>query len=512
MKTATTAAARKMATGHTFYCSPIFIVILAYCLIFKGLISFRLRQSCPETRLHLPGSLADVEKTRGFDALLKRRVRHLDSGTRVKGYFATGVTRYSNSTSTFNISGLINCGDVELNPGPDQPSSTTRKNLVWKFPCKLFMLNVRSPRNKIDDVTALLLMDSFDIVALTETWLSDDFSDSELQLDGYNNFAATDVTGEEDLRTNPKKFWSFHSLKSKARRIPPIVTYRLGSASDPAEKAFLFNECFSSVFTSLSVDHATLRNNVTHPDLSMNVSTSALEVRLGGVPQEWKTANITPVLKSDNKTMAENYGSVSLLCVPSKYQEKIIHNAIFQRVAPYLHDWQHGFIKGRSCVTGVNLRDVDFMKPPPAGNVDPKIEAAMKELVDRYRPVRQRTVRSETTKDKAGALPPAVYSSMPLCTAVTFQEDVQDNPGTGNEERVDQDTDIPRAIDEVPRITFVDESILGVVAVVAVDDVTDLPEQEDEFDTESEGDADNDTDIAFSRFGRAIRAHFCLNL
>ena len=40
------------------------------------------------------------------------------------------------------------------------------------------------------------------------------------------------------------------------------------------------------------------------------------------------------------------------------------------------------------------------------------------------------------------------------------------------------------------------------LGVVAVGDVTDLPEQEDEFDTDSESDADNDTDITFSRFGR----------
>ena len=159
--------------------------------------------------------------------------------------------------------------------------------------------------------------------------------------------------------------------------------------------------------------------------------------------------------------------------------------------------------------SGVELRDVDLMKASPAGNVDPNIEAAMKELVDRYRPVRQRTVRSESIKDKAVALPPAVYSTTPWCTRVTFRKDVQDGPGTGNEERVDQDTNIPRATNEVPRITFVDESMLG---VVAVGDVRDLPEQEDEFDTDSEGDADNDTDITFSRFGCATRAHFRLDL
>ena len=39
------------------------------------------------------------------------------------------------------------------------------------------------------------------------------------------------------------------------------------------------------------------------------------------------------------------------------------------------------------------------MKPPKAAiRIDPPIEVAMKELVDNYRPVRQRIVRSETTK------------------------------------------------------------------------------------------------------------------
>ena len=52
------------------------------------------------------------------------------------------------------------------------------------------------------------------------------------------------------------------------------------------------------------------------------------------------------------------------------------------------------------------------MKPPPVVSIDPQIETAMKELVDRYHPVRQRTVRSETKKDKAGALPPSDSTKM----------------------------------------------------------------------------------------------------
>ena len=50
------------------------------------------------------------------------------------------------------------------------------------------------------------------------------------------------------------------------------------------------------------------------------------------------------------------------------------------------------------------------------------------------------------------------------------------------------------------------------LGVVAVGDVRDLPEQKDEFDTDSEGDADNDTDITFSRFGCPTRANFRLDL
>ena len=45
----------------------------------------------------------------------------------------------------------------------------------------------------------------------------------------------------------------------------------------------------------------------------------------------------------------------------------------------------------------------------PAKNIPEAEEIAMQEWAEHHRPVRQRSVRSETTKDKAGALPPAVY-------------------------------------------------------------------------------------------------------
>ena len=59
------------------------------------------------------------------------------------------------------------------------------------------------------------------------------------------------------------------------------------------------------------------------------------------------------------------------------------------------------------------LSAISFMAPLPAEQVTPETEGQMKEWLENYRAVRQRSVRSETTKDKAGALPPAVYQMAP---------------------------------------------------------------------------------------------------
>ena len=70
--------------------------------------------------------------------------------------------------------------------------------------------------------------------------------------------------------------------------------------------------------------------------------------------------------------------------------------------------------------SSMELADVEVMKSPTAARIDPAIAVAMKELVDKYRPVRQRTVRSETTRDKAGALPPKKL----LYSTASFQSNV----------------------------------------------------------------------------------------
>ena len=59
--------------------------------------------------------------------------------------------------------------------------------------------------------------------------------------------------------------------------------------------------------------------------------------------------------------------------------------------------------------TSMPLSAAKFMTSLPAESILKEAEMTMKEWAKHYRPVRQRTVRNDTTKDKAGALPPAVY-------------------------------------------------------------------------------------------------------
>ena len=71
------------------------------------------------------------------------------------------------------------------------------------------------------------------------------------------------------------------------------------------------------------------------------------------VPVDWKTANVTPIYKKGQKEEPGNYRSVSLTSVPGKVMEQVILSAITWHVQDnqVIGPSQHGFMKGRSCLT-----------------------------------------------------------------------------------------------------------------------------------------------------------------
>ena len=76
-----------------------------------------------------------------------------------------------------------------------------------------------------------------------------------------------------------------------------------------------------------------------------------LSLKTGEMPTLWKSANIA----GDSRELVTNYRSISLLPIPAKCLERIVYSAIYDHVSPFLTDWQHGFVKGRSCETQLIL-------------------------------------------------------------------------------------------------------------------------------------------------------------
>ena len=75
----------------------------------------------------------------------------------------------------------------------------------------------------------------------------------------------------------------------------------------------------------------------------------------GRLPDVWKLAHVTPIFKKGDKLVTGNYRPVSLTSQVCKICEKLVREGIVQHVNSndLFRDEQHGFRKGRSCLTNL---------------------------------------------------------------------------------------------------------------------------------------------------------------
>ena len=73
----------------------------------------------------------------------------------------------------------------------------------------------------------------------------------------------------------------------------------------------------------------------------------------GILPLEWKSATVSPIHKSGNKNDPANYRPISLtsqLCKESLMRDQIVRHLENNQI---IGETQHGFRKGRSCLTNI---------------------------------------------------------------------------------------------------------------------------------------------------------------
>lgn len=206
----------------------------------------------------------------------------------------------------------------------------------------------------------------------------------------------------ENIKTDSKSFFSYVKSRSKAKiSVGPIVNGIGESINSKEEITEEFNNYFASVFTEetgdvpaasdvfqgleedklidiviteekvnrimdkLRADKAagademvprflsTIRKDINHP------LTRIFEKILneGQVPTDWKEANVIPIFKGGSRNITANYRPVSLTSQLCKVFETLVRDemVIFLEKHKLIKDSQHGFRKGRSCLSNLLL-------------------------------------------------------------------------------------------------------------------------------------------------------------
>lgn len=201
-----------------------------------------------------------------------------------------------------------------------------------------------------------------------------------------------------------KKFWSFmKGLRCDSIGIPTLKSNGI-LESDNLAKADILNHQFKSVFTleKETLPSMGVSKTPSMPDISINIEgvikllknldshkapgpdgvparilkEAAEEIapalctifekslETGELPSSWLCANISPIFKKGDRTIASNYRPISLTAIACKILEHILHSNIMHHFDKFsvLTSKQHGFRKHHSCESQLILTSHDLAR------------------------------------------------------------------------------------------------------------------------------------------------------
>ena len=220
-------------------------------------------------------------------------------------------------------------------------------------------------------------------------------------------------TFEEKLslesKTSPKRLFAYIRRRLNAPTVIPALRFGNRTAETAFEKANALAEHYASVYeSSRPIDSCNLdpqgesttyaiqphevlvevlKLNVTkspgpdnlHPLVLKNLAEFVAEplckifnmsLQEGKIPRDWKQAIISPRFKGGNRNLPGNYRPISLTCIACKILERLICCKLQEHLksARVLTPLQHGFIKGRSCITNLLFARESWAESVAKGN------------------------------------------------------------------------------------------------------------------------------------------------
>ena len=205
----------------------------------------------------------------------------------------------------------------------------------------------------------------------------------------------------KNIDTDKKSFYAYVRSRSRSRpTVGTLVDDQGAQIIRPLDLAEEFNKYFASVFTAENMDDlpdavgmftGTEEDKLMHiqvteemvlkqfdkirsdkaagaDDMSPTLLSKLKDelyrpvtqiikasLETGIVPEDWKTASITPIFKKGSKCQVENYRPVSLTSQVCKLCESIVRDAVVDHLEMnnLLSASQHGFRKGGSCLTNL---------------------------------------------------------------------------------------------------------------------------------------------------------------